>query len=84
MHIQWWQSIRGRLGLGSALIALLTTTLLALTAMAAINYYYGVDQRNALSQLATEKALYVDQYFVQNPTQNPKSNSVLFNVAQST
>lgn len=82
MHIQWWQSIRGRLGLGSALMALLTTTLLALTAMAAINYYYGVDQRNTLSQLATEKALYVDQYFVQNPTQNPKSNSVLFNVAQ--
>ena len=82
MHIQWWQSIRGRLGLGSALMALLTTTLLALTAMAAINYYYGVDQRNTLSQLATEKALYVDQYFVQNPLQNPKSNSVLFNVAQ--
>ncbi len=82
MHIRWWQSIQGRLGLGSALIALLTTTLLALTVMAAINYYYEVDQHNTLSQLATEKALYVDQYFVQNPTQNPKSNSVLFNVAQ--
>jgi signal transduction histidine kinase len=82
MHIQWWQSIRGRLGLGSALMALLTTTLLAITAMAAINYYYGIDQRNTLSQLATEKALYLDQYFVQNPKQNSTAKGVLLNVAQ--
>ncbi len=82
MQIRWRQSIRGRLGLGSALLALLTTTMLALTAMAVINYYYGVEQRNNLSQLASEKALYVDKYFVQNPTQNPKSGLALFNEAQ--
>ncbi len=81
MQTRWWQSIRGRLGLGSALMALLTTTLLALTAMEVINYYYGVDQLNDLSQLATDKALYIDKYFAENPTQNPKS-SVLFSVVQ--
>jgi len=82
MQIPWRQSIRGRLGLGSALLALLTTTMLALTAMAVINYYYGVEQRNSLSELANEKALYVDKYFAQNPVQNPKSNFALFNAAQ--
>ena len=81
MQTRWWQSIRGRLGLGSALTALLTTTLLALTAMEVINYYYGVDQRNDLAQMATDKALYIDKYFAQNPMQNPKSN-VLFSVVQ--
>src|SRR5437879_1649048 len=83
MQIRWWQSIRGRLGLGSALLALLTTTMLALTAIAVINYYYEVDQRNNLSQLANEKALYVGKYFAQNPRQNPKSNFVLFTAAQT-
>jgi len=50
--------------------------------MAVINYYYGVEQRNSLSELANEEALYVDKYFPQNPTQNPKSNFALFNAAQ--
>ncbi|HEX3641491.1 MAG TPA: hypothetical protein VHV10_09390, partial [Ktedonobacteraceae bacterium] len=81
MQTRWWQSIRGRLGLGSALMALLTTTMLALTAMEVIDYYYGVYQRDDLAQLATEKALYIDKYFAQNPTQNPKSNAI-FNVVQ--
>jgi len=82
MQMRWWQSIRGRLGLGSALLALLTTTTLALTAMAVINYYYGVDQRNSLSQVVDEKTLYVDRYFALNPVPNPKSNFALFNAAQ--
>lgn len=82
MQIQWWQSIRGRLGLGSALLALLTTTMLALTAMAVINYYYGVDQRDSLSELTNEKALYMDKYFVQNLVRDPKSNFALFTVGQ--
>jgi signal transduction histidine kinase len=80
MQIRWWQSIRGRLGIGSALLALLTTTTLALTAMAVINYYYGVDQRDSLSQLANEKALYVDKYLTQNFVQDPRSDFALFNV----
>jgi signal transduction histidine kinase len=74
MQMQWWQSIRGRLGLGSALLALLTTTMLALTAMMVINYYYEVDQRGTLSQMASEKVSYVDKYFAQNPTLDPHSN----------
>jgi signal transduction histidine kinase len=82
MQMRWWQSIRGRLGLGSALLALLTTTTLALTAMAVINYYYGVDQRNTLSQVVDEKTLYIDKYFALNPVPNPKSNFALFNAAQ--
>jgi signal transduction histidine kinase len=82
MQIRWWQSIRGRLGIGSAVLALLTTTTLALTAMAVINYYYGVDQRNSLSQWANEKALYVDKYLAQNSVSNPQSDFALFNVGQ--
>jgi len=82
MQMRWWQSIRGRLGLGSALLALLTTTTLALTAMAVINYYYGVDQRNSLSHVVDEKTLYIDKYFALNPVPDPKSNFALFNAAQ--
>lgn len=82
MQIRWWQSIRGRLGLGSALLALLTTTMLAVTAMAVINYYYGVDRHNSLSELANDKVLYVEKYFVQNPVHDPKSNFTLFNVGK--
>jgi signal transduction histidine kinase len=82
MQMQWWQSIRGRLGLGSVLLALLTTTMLALTAMMVINYYYGVDQRDTLSQMASEKVSYVDKYFAQNPMVDPRSNLAI--VAQLT
>ncbi len=80
MQIRWWQSIRGRLGISSAVLALLTTTTLALTAMTVINYYYGVDRRDSLSQLANEKALYIDKYLTQNLVQDPKSDFALFNV----
>ncbi len=56
MHGRWRQSIRWRLVFGSVLLALLTTTLLALTAISVITYYYGADQQNHLSTFANDKA----------------------------
>jgi signal transduction histidine kinase len=51
MRVRWWQSIRWRLALGSILVSLLATTLLAIGVIVAINYYYGADQRQQLMQL---------------------------------
>ena len=74
MHIRWWQSIRWRLALGSVLLALLTTGLLALTAIFVIYYYSGVDQQLRLGSLiagiATDKA----QSIAKSDAQDPKHN----------
>lgn len=56
MRMRWWQSIRWRLAIGSMLVALLATTLLALAALAAISYYYGSDQQARLQSLASDTA----------------------------
>lgn len=56
MRMRWWQSIRGRLALGSALLILLTTVMLALTAMLAIFYSYEVDQSKHMSGFAASTA----------------------------
>jgi signal transduction histidine kinase len=55
-RIRWWQSIRWRLALGSMLVVLLATTLIALAALLAISYYYGVDEHQLLDSLANDKA----------------------------
>ncbi len=65
MRMRWWQSIRWRLALGSVLLSLLATTLLALTAIVAIAYYYGVDQKSRLEALAIDKAQNIGMDFVQ-------------------
>ncbi len=44
MRMRWWQSIRWRLALGSMLVVLLATTILASSAIFAIAYYYSADQ----------------------------------------
>ena len=44
MRIHWWQSIRWRLAIVSALLVLLATGVLALTATAVTGYDYGLDQ----------------------------------------
>ena len=49
MRIHWWHSLRTRFMIGSALLALLTTTLLSLISITVINYYYGTDQQTTLS-----------------------------------
>ncbi|MBO0781207.1 MAG: HAMP domain-containing histidine kinase [Ktedonobacteraceae bacterium] len=53
MH--WWQSIRWRLVLGSVVLSLLATSLLALTAILAVFYYYGVDQKARMRTLAGDR-----------------------------
>ncbi|HEU5227353.1 MAG TPA: HAMP domain-containing sensor histidine kinase [Ktedonobacteraceae bacterium] len=65
MHMRWWQSIRWRMALGSVLLSLIATTLLALTAIFAIAYYYGVDQKSRLESQAIDKAQNIGMDFVQ-------------------
>lgn len=64
-RIRWWQSIRWRLALGSMLVALLATILIALAALLAIIYYYGVDQHQLLDSLATDKAQSIGANYTQ-------------------
>jgi len=68
MQVRWWQSIRWRLALGSILASLLATTLLAISVIVAINYYYGVDQRQRLITLASDTAQRLGVSYVQNGT----------------
>ncbi len=56
MRVRWWQSIRLRLALGSMLVALLATALLAIGVIIAINYYYTVDQRERLTTIGGDIA----------------------------
>jgi len=56
MRVPWWRSIRWRLALGSILVSLLATTLLAITVLIAVNYYYGVDLRQRLNTFASDTA----------------------------
>lgn len=65
MHMRWWQSIRWRMALGSVLLSLIATTLLALTAIFAIAYYYGVDQKSRLESQAIDKAQNIGMDFIQ-------------------
>lgn len=56
MRTHWWQSIRWQLALGSTLVALLATGLLALTALLAIISYYSIEQKNRLDTTAISDA----------------------------
>jgi signal transduction histidine kinase len=56
LRVRWWQSIRWRLALGSMLVALLATALLAFAVIAAIDYYYGVDLRQRLTTISGDIA----------------------------
>ncbi len=52
--ISWWHSIRWRLALGSSLVALLATVLLAGILLVIINISYGGSQRQDLLKLADD------------------------------
>ncbi len=65
MRTRWWQSIRWRLAIGSTLVALLATGLLALAALIAIATYYGVDQQNRLSEAAQTEAQSIGNTYAQ-------------------
>ena len=56
MRMRWWQSIRWRLALGSMLIVLSATALLALTTFGAISYFYGFNEQANLQSLAQSDA----------------------------
>lgn len=56
MRIRWWHSIRWRLAIGSTLVAMLATVLLALAVILAIIHYYSIDQSNRLANFAADSA----------------------------
>jgi signal transduction histidine kinase len=56
MRTHWWHSIRWRLALGSMLVALLATALLALIVLLSVLYFYGLDQTQQLTTLASASA----------------------------
>ena len=66
MRVHWWQSIRWQLALVSILVALLATTLLATTIIVAINYYYGVDLRQRLTNIAGDTAQRIGESYAQS------------------
>ncbi len=78
-QVRWWQSIRWRLALGSMLVALLATALLAVIVIAAINYYYGVDLRQRLTNIADNTAQRIGVSYAQSGSLTASVNSVLPN-----
>jgi signal transduction histidine kinase len=78
-QVRWWQSIRWRLALGSMLVALLATALLAVIVIAAINYYYGVDLRQRLTNIADNTAQRIGVSYAQSGNLTTAVNSVLPN-----
>ena len=77
MRVPWWRSIRWRLALGSILVSLLATTLLAITVIIAVHYYYGVDLRQRLTTLATDTAGRLGVSYAQNGNLSKAVASVL-------
>lgn len=74
---RWRHSIRWRLALGSILVSLLATALLALSVILAIIYYYNVDQSNRLNSFASSTAQRVGVGFVQDHNLN-KATAAMF------
>lgn len=64
MRIRWWHSIRWRLAIGSMLVALLATVLLALAVILAIIHYYSIDENNRLASFASDSAQRIGARFV--------------------
>jgi len=76
---RWRQSIRWRLALGSILVSLLATVLLALSVILAIIYYYGVDQSNRLDSFAASSAQRIGGVFAQDFSLNKASATIFPN-----
>jgi len=68
MRIRWWQSIRSRMALGSVVLILLTSIVLALSALVTIFSFYEVDRKDQMDQLATMLATRIGDSVAQ--TQN--------------
>ncbi len=68
MRIRWWQSIRWRLSISSLVVTLLATSLLLLVALLSLLYYYGGNQKDAIRDLALDRATHITQaYAALNP-----------------
>ncbi len=83
MQIHWWQSMRWRLALGSLLLALLATSLLALTAVIVIDYYYGGEQQTRLDEYASDRAHSIGIDYEQNIAENIVTPQLAFSNAVS-
>ncbi len=69
MRMRWWQSIRWRLALGSMLIVLLATTILAGAAIFAIAYYYNTEQTQNVHGSTYDEAQKIgEQYAITQAT----------------
>ena len=79
MQVRWWQSIRWRMAFWSMLVSLLATTLLAIGVIVAVNYYYGVDQTQRLTQVASITAQRIGVSYIENGTVAKAVASVLPN-----
>jgi len=66
MRTRWWQSIRWRLALGSMLVVMLATILLALSVILAIVHYYSIDQNNRLANFAADSAQRIGENYAQS------------------
>lgn len=75
MRMRWWQSIRWRLALGSLLVALLATTILASATIFAIAYYYNGDQTTNLHIIAESTAQRIGERYPKASVP-PKKNSL--------
>jgi signal transduction histidine kinase len=76
-RIHWWQSIRWRFAFVSMLLVLLATGLLAISMNAAINYYYGVDLSQRLTNNADDTAQRIGISYALNGNLTTAVNSVL-------
>ncbi len=79
VRVRWWQSIRWRFALVSIMIALLSTALLAVIMLIAINYYYGIDLRQRLTAIADTSAQRIGESYAQYGSLPKAVNTVLPN-----
>jgi len=77
VQVRWWQSIRWRFALVSMLLVLLATALLAMSMIAAINYYYGMDLSQRLTNIADNTAQRIGVSYAQNGSLTVAVNNVL-------
>ena len=76
-RVLWWQSIRWRFAMVSMLLVLLATALLAVIMIAAVNYYYGVDLTQRLTNIADNTAQRIGVSYAQNGSLTSAVNDVL-------
>ena len=83
MRKRWWHGIRGRLALGSALLILLTTGLLALTVMLVTYFSYDVDRTDQMNQLASGMAQRVGLDLPQSKNSLPLASRDILTLASA-